>query len=52
MADPDVQKHMLLAGMLPTSSPSPEAFKQFLTAESAKWKKVVDQITAAGKPGH
>lgn len=52
MADPDVQKHMRLAGMLPTSSPSPEAFKQFLAAESAKWKKVVDQINAAGKSGH
>lgn len=52
MADPDVQKHMRLAGMLPTSSPSPGAFKQFLAAESAKWKKVVDQINAAGKSGH
>ena len=49
MADPDVQKHMIASSMLPTSSPTPENFKEFLTAESATWKRVVEQIKAAGK---
>jgi len=50
MADQDVRAHMRNADMLPTSSPTPESFKQFLSAESAKWKQVVEQIGAAGKP--
>lgn len=49
MADPEVQKHMRIAGMLPTSSPTPDRFKEFLAAESAKWKQVVEQIKAAGQ---
>jgi tripartite-type tricarboxylate transporter receptor subunit TctC len=49
MADPDVRKHMIAAAMLPTSSPSPEDFKTFLTGESEKWKAVVRQIQAAEK---
>ncbi len=49
MADPDVRKHMIAASMLPTSSPTPESFKEFLVAESAKWKQVVEQINVAGK---
>ena len=52
MADPDVRAHMRNADMLPTSSPTPESFKQFLSAESAKWKQVVEQIGAAGKPAN
>ena len=47
MADPEVQQHMRTAGMLPTSSPMPDSFKEFLAAESAKWKQVVEQIKAA-----
>lgn len=43
MADPDVRKHMVAASMLPTSSPTPEDFKEFLAADSAKWKQVVKQ---------
>ena len=43
MADPDVRKHMVAASMVPTSSPTPESFKEFLAAESAKWKLVVKQ---------
>lgn len=46
MADPEVQKHMRMAGMLPTSSPTPDSFKEFLAVESTKWKQVVEQIKA------
>lgn len=49
MADPDVRKHMIAAGMLPTSSPTPESFKEFLAAEAVKWKPVVQQVKAGGK---
>ena len=54
MADPDVRKHMIAASMVPTSSSTPESFKKFVTAESAKWKQVVEQIKAAekSKNGH
>jgi tripartite-type tricarboxylate transporter receptor subunit TctC len=52
MADPDVRMHMRNADMLPTSSPTPESFKKFLAAESAKWKQVVEQIKAASKNSH
>jgi tripartite-type tricarboxylate transporter receptor subunit TctC len=44
MADPDVRKHMIAASMLPTSSPTPENFKEFVAADSAKWKTVVKQM--------
>jgi tripartite-type tricarboxylate transporter receptor subunit TctC len=46
MADPTVRKHMAAAGMLPTSSPSPENFKEFLAADAATWKLVVKQTGA------
>jgi tripartite-type tricarboxylate transporter receptor subunit TctC len=52
MADSEVRKHMIAASMVPTSSPTPESFKAFVTAESAKWKTVVEQIKAADKAGH
>ena len=52
MADPDVQRHMRTAGMLPTSSQTPESFKQFLAAESTKWREVVEHIKAAKKDSH
>jgi tripartite-type tricarboxylate transporter receptor subunit TctC len=52
MADPDIQRHMRTAGMLPTSSQTPESFKQFLAAESMKWREVVEHIRAAEKDGH
>ena len=52
MADPDVQKHMRTAGMLPTSSQTPESFKQFLVAESTKWREVVEHIKAVEKDSH
>lgn len=44
MADPDVRQHMIAASMLPTSSPTPESFKEFLAADSAKWQAVVKQM--------
>jgi tripartite-type tricarboxylate transporter receptor subunit TctC len=46
MADPNVRELMIQDGMLPTSSKSPEEFKAFLAAESAKWKRVVKEIGA------
>ncbi len=49
MADPDVRKHMIAASMVPTSSPTPQSFKDFVAAELAKWKKVVEQINAVEK---
>jgi tripartite-type tricarboxylate transporter receptor subunit TctC len=52
MADPDVRKHMIAASMVPTSSPTPDSFKAFVAAESAKWKTVVEQIKAADKASH
>jgi tripartite-type tricarboxylate transporter receptor subunit TctC len=52
MADPQVRQHMIAASMVPTSSPTPESFKDFVAAESAKWKKVVEQINGAGKISH
>ena len=46
MADPDVRKHMIAASMLPTSSPTPDSFKEFVATDSAKWKTVVKQMGA------
>jgi len=49
MSDPQVRQHMIAASMVPTSSPTSESFKAFVTAESAKWKTVVEQIKAGEK---
>ena len=49
MADASVRQHMIAASMVPTSSPTPESFKEFVAAESAKWKRVVEQMNAGGK---
>ena len=46
MADPAVRKNMVGAAMLPTSSPSPENFKEFLEADTETWKLVVKQTGA------
>lgn len=46
MKDPKTRQLMTDAGMLPTSSPSPQAFKTYLAAESAKWKRVVKETGA------
>lgn len=49
LADAEVRKHMTVAGMLPTPSKSPAEFKAYLTAESAKWAKVVKEIGATAQ---
>jgi tripartite-type tricarboxylate transporter receptor subunit TctC len=48
MADPKIQSLMAKAGMVPTWSKSPEDFKTYLAAESARWARVVEQT--ARKP--
>ncbi len=49
MADAETQKRMAEAGILTTTSASPEEFKKFLADEAAKWKSVVAQVKAAEK---
>jgi tripartite-type tricarboxylate transporter receptor subunit TctC len=44
MADPNVRKLMNQGGMLPTTSQSPDEFKAYLAADSAKWQRVVKQV--------
>ncbi len=46
MADPKVREMMIQGGMLPTTSPSPQAFKAYVAADSAKWQKVVKETGA------
>lgn len=46
MADPKTQKLMTEIGILPTWSQSPEAFKTYLAAETAKWGRVVKDVGA------
>jgi tripartite-type tricarboxylate transporter receptor subunit TctC len=43
MSDPKLQKLMETAGMLPTSSKSPDDFKAYLATESARWSRVVQE---------
>jgi len=52
MSDTDTRQRMTEAGIVPTSSPSPEEFKQFLAGEAAKWQGVVAQIKAEQKSTH
>jgi tripartite-type tricarboxylate transporter receptor subunit TctC len=49
MADPQTRKLMTDAGILTTTSTSPEEFKKFLADEAAKWTSVVAQVKAAEK---
>ena len=49
MADPETRKRMAEAGILTTTSASPEQFKAFLADEAAKWQGVVEQVKAAEK---
>ncbi len=46
MKDPKTRKLMNDAGMLATSSQSPQEFKAYLAAETAKWKRVVKDTGA------
>jgi tripartite-type tricarboxylate transporter receptor subunit TctC len=41
VASPDVQKRMTEAGSAAVSSASPEEFKAYITADSAKWAEVI-----------
>jgi len=50
MADPETRKLMIDAGILTTTSASPEEFKQFLAGETAKWKGVVAAVKAGETP--
>ncbi len=52
MADPATRKRMTDAGILTTTSASPEDFKTFLAGEAAKWKGVVAAVKAEEKPAH
>jgi tripartite-type tricarboxylate transporter receptor subunit TctC len=52
MADAETRKRMSEAGILPTASASPQAFKDFLAAEAAKWKTVVAAVKAGEKTAH
>jgi tripartite-type tricarboxylate transporter receptor subunit TctC len=47
MVEPETRKLMTDAGILTTTSASPEQFKNFLAGEAAKWKAVVAQVRAA-----
>jgi tripartite-type tricarboxylate transporter receptor subunit TctC len=46
VANPDVQKRMSEAGSAAVSSASPEEFKAYITADSAKWAEVI-KVTGA-----
>ena len=46
MKDEKTRKLMTDAGMIPTSSETPEAFRTFVANETAKWKAVVQNIGA------
>jgi tripartite-type tricarboxylate transporter receptor subunit TctC len=46
MSDPKTRKLMSDAGMLATSSPTPQDFRAFLAAETAKWQQVVKDTGA------
>jgi tripartite-type tricarboxylate transporter receptor subunit TctC len=46
LADATVRAHMATAGMLPSPSKSPDEFKAYIAAETAKWAKVVKDIGA------
>jgi tripartite-type tricarboxylate transporter receptor subunit TctC len=46
LADPKLRELMIQNGMLPTTSPSPEDFKTYVTAESTRWQKVVKETGA------
>jgi tripartite-type tricarboxylate transporter receptor subunit TctC len=46
MKDPNTRKLMNDAGMIASSSPSPEHYKAFLAAETVKWKRVTQETGA------
>jgi tripartite-type tricarboxylate transporter receptor subunit TctC len=46
LGDAKVREHMIAAGMLPTPSASPEEFKAYIAAETAKWSRIVQDVGA------
>jgi tripartite-type tricarboxylate transporter receptor subunit TctC len=43
LADPEIQARMLRSGAIAVTSKSPEEFKAYMDAETAKWTKVIDE---------
>jgi tripartite-type tricarboxylate transporter receptor subunit TctC len=43
LAEPEVQARMLSSGAIAVSSESPEKFKSYLDAETARWTKVIEE---------
>jgi tripartite-type tricarboxylate transporter receptor subunit TctC len=41
LADPEIQQRMRKGGAIAVSSKSPEDFKAYMDAETAKWTKVI-----------
>jgi tripartite-type tricarboxylate transporter receptor subunit TctC len=46
LADPDVKERMRRGGVLAVASKSPEEFRSYIEAETAKWSAVVRQTGA------
>ena len=43
LADPEIQERMRKGGAIAVSSKSPEDFKTYIDAETAKWSRVIEQ---------
>jgi tripartite-type tricarboxylate transporter receptor subunit TctC len=43
LAEPEIQARMLNSGAIAVSSKSPEEFKSYMDAETAKWTKVIEE---------
>jgi len=48
MAQPDIQKRIVDRGQIPVVSPSPQELAGFISAETARWGKIVQQAGLAG----
>jgi tripartite-type tricarboxylate transporter receptor subunit TctC len=43
LADPEIQARMLRSGAIAVTSQSPEQFKSYMDAETAKWTRVIEE---------
>jgi tripartite-type tricarboxylate transporter receptor subunit TctC len=43
LADPEIQARMLRSGAIAVTSKSPEQFKSYMDAETAKWTRVIEE---------
>jgi tripartite-type tricarboxylate transporter receptor subunit TctC len=43
LAEPEIQERMLRSGAIAVTSKSPEEFRTFMDAETAKWTKVIEE---------